>query len=129
MKLRHNFPADGEYKFTILDLDVGLYTRTVETRHTLIMLVDGKEVFRKALGGPEDLSIVDHGGAPGRARIMERFSNIPVQVKAGLHDVAVAFIERAEVENDEFVGGGTDGTFFGRGVRILAVFVAALQLV
>jgi hypothetical protein len=38
MKFRHNFPADGEYRFTILDLDVGLYTRTLETRHTLVML-------------------------------------------------------------------------------------------
>src|SRR5436309_7600229 len=25
MKFKHNFPADGEYRFTILDLDVGLY--------------------------------------------------------------------------------------------------------
>ena len=98
MKFRHNFPADGEYRFTVLDLDVGLYTRTVETRHTLILLVDGREVFRKALGGPEDLSIVDHGGAPGRAQIMERFSNIPVQVRAGVHDIVVTFIERAEVQ-------------------------------
>jgi hypothetical protein len=116
MKFRHNFPADGEYRFTILDLDVGLYTRTVETRHTLIMLVDGREVFRRALGGPEDLSIVDKGGAPGRARIMERFSNIPVQVRAGFHDVAVTFIERAEIETDEFVNSGTGGSF-GRGLR------------
>jgi mono/diheme cytochrome c family protein len=116
MKLRHNFPADGEYRFTILDLDVGLYTRTVETRHTLIMLVDGREVFRKGLGGPEDLSIVDKGGAPGRAKIMERFSNIPVQVRAGFHDVAVTFVERAEIETDEFVSSGTGGSF-GRGLR------------
>jgi hypothetical protein len=116
MKFRHNFPADGEYRFTILDLDVGLYTRTVETRHTLIMLVDGREVLRRALGGPEDLSIVDKGGAPGRAKIMERFSNIPVQVRAGFHDVAVTFIERAEIETDEFVSSGTGGSF-GRGLR------------
>src|SRR5215470_15520071 len=27
MKFRHNFPADGQYRFTVLDLDVGLYTR------------------------------------------------------------------------------------------------------
>ena len=46
MKFRHNFPADGEYRFTIPDLGVDLYTRAVETRHTLIMLVDGREVFR-----------------------------------------------------------------------------------
>jgi hypothetical protein len=116
MKFRHNFPADGEYRFTVLDLDVGLYTRTVETRHTLILLVDGREVFRRPLGGPEDLSTADHGGAPGRAQIMERFANIPVQVKAGLHDVVVTFIERAEIENDEFVNVGTGGSF-GQGLR------------
>src|SRR5215510_11372892 len=92
MKFRHNFAADGEYRFTVLDLDVGLYTRTMETRHTLIMLVDGREVFRKALGGSEDLSIVDHGGATGRAQIMERFKNITVPVRACVHDVVVTFI-------------------------------------
>ena len=117
MKFRHNFAADGEYRFTILDLDVGLYTRTLETRHTLILLVDGREVFRKALGGPEDLSIVDHGGAPGRAEIMKRFSNIPVQVSAGFHDVAVTFIERAEVESDEFANARTVDSFFGAGLH------------
>src|SRR5262245_54635931 len=116
MKFRHNFPADGEYRFTVLDLDVGLYTRTMETRHTLVLLVDGREVFRKALGGFEDLSIVDHGGAPGRAQIMERFKNIPVQVHAGVHDVVVTFIERADVETDEFVSSRTDGNF-GTGLR------------
>jgi hypothetical protein len=117
MKFRHNFPADGEYRFTILDLDVGLYTRTVETRHTLVLLIDGREVFRSDLGGPEDLSIADHGGAPGRAELMKRFSNIPVPVRAGFHDVIVTFIERAEVENDEFVTTRQDGTFFGSGLH------------
>jgi mono/diheme cytochrome c family protein len=116
MKLRHNFPADGEYRFTVHDLDVGLYTRTMETRHTLVMLVDGREVFRKALGGPDDLRIVDQGGAPGRAEIMKRFANIPVAVKAGVHDVVVTFIERAEAETDEFVNVRTDGNF-GTGLR------------
>ena len=47
------------------------------------MLVDGREVFRESLGGPEDMQIVDRGGAPGRAEVMKRFTNIPVQVKAG----------------------------------------------
>src|SRR5262249_47350007 len=88
----------------------------METRHTLVMLIDGHEVFRKALGGPEDLSIVDHGGAPGRAKIMERFSNIPVAVRAGVHDVVATFVERAEAEADEFVSSRTDGSF-GTGLR------------
>ena len=116
MKFRHNFPADGEYRFTIPDIGVDLYTRAIENRHTLIMLVDGREVFRQAVGGADDLRIVDRNGAPGRAEIMKRFANIPVQVKAGTHDVAVTFIERARVESDEFVG-FLPGDAFSRGDR------------
>jgi hypothetical protein len=39
-----------------------------------------------------------------------------VQVRAGFHDVAVTFVERAEIETDEFVSSGTGGSF-GRGLR------------
>ena len=116
MKFRHNFPADGEYRFTIPDVGVDLYTRAVETRHALIILVDGREVFRATVGGPDDLRVVDRNGAPGRAEIMKRFTNIPVQAKAGTHDVAVTFIERARVESDEFVG-FLPGDAFSRGDR------------
>src|SRR5262249_46173321 len=132
MKFRHNFPADGEYRFAVLDLDVGLYTRTMETRHALVLLVDGREVFRKALGGLEDLSIVDHGGAPGRAQIMERFKNITVQVHAGVHDIVVTFIEPAEIETDEFVnstsygnfGSGIGGARMNVGVHVIGPFTS-----
>ena len=117
MKFRHNFPADGEYRFTIPDLGVDLYTRVVETPHTLVILVDDREVFRESLGGPDDMRTVDRGGAPGRAKVMERFANIPVQVKAGAHDVAVTFIERARIESDEFVG-FLPGDEFSRGDRM-----------
>ena len=116
MKFRHNFPADGEYRFTIPDVGIDLYTRAIETRATLVILVDGREVFRESVGGPEDLRVVDQGGAPGRAEIMKRFANIPVQVKAGTYDVAVTFIERARVESDEFVG-FLPGDAFSRGDR------------
>ena len=68
------------------------------------------------MGGTEDLRIVDRNGAPGRAEIMKRFANIPVQVKAGTYDVAVTFIERARVESDEFVG-FLPGDAFSRGDR------------
>jgi mono/diheme cytochrome c family protein len=116
MTFRHNFPADGEYRLTLSDLGVDLYARAVETRHTLIIVVDGREVFRESLGGAEDVRLVDRGGAPARAEIMKRFANIPVQVKAGTYDVAVTFIERARVESDEFVG-FLPGDEFSRGDR------------
>jgi hypothetical protein len=117
MKFRHNFHADGEYRFTIPDLGVDLYTRVVETRHAVILLIDGREVFREYLGGPEDMKTVDRGGAPGRAAVMKRFANMPIQVKAGTRDVAVTFIERARVESDEFVG-FLPGDLFSRGDRM-----------
>ena len=60
---------------------------------------------------------MDRGGAPGRAKVMERFTNVPVPVKAGTHDVAVAFIERARIESDEFVG-FLPGDEFSRGDRM-----------
>jgi hypothetical protein len=95
---------------------IDLYTRAVETRHTVIILVDGREVFRESLGTPEDLKLIDQGGAPARAAIMKRFTNIPVQVKAGTYDVGVTFIERARIESDEFVG-FLPGDEFSRGDR------------
>jgi hypothetical protein len=116
MKFRHTFPADGEYRFTFPNLGVDSYTRVVETKHTLVLLIDGREVFRESLGGPEDMKTVDRGGAPGRAKVMERFTNVPVPVKAGAYDIAVAFIERARIESDEFVD-DLPGDEFSRGDR------------
>jgi hypothetical protein len=101
MRFTHNFPADGEYRLTLKNLGVGLYPRALETQHTLIILVDREERFRRTIGGPEDLGLMDRGGAPARAEIMSRFANIPLQVSAGLHEIAVTFIERARAVSDE----------------------------
>ena len=116
MKFRHTFPADGEYRFTIQDIGVDVYSRVLETRHTLILLVDGREVFRQSVGGSDDLRTVDRLGAPGRAEVMKRFADVPVQMKAGTYDIVVTFIERARVESDEFIG-LIVGDAFSRGDR------------
>jgi mono/diheme cytochrome c family protein len=103
IKFKHNFPADGEYRITMNDLGVGLYTGPIENESTLVIMIDGKVVFRKPIGGPADQALADRKAAPGRAEIMERFSKIPVQVEAGVRDVVVAFIDRPHVESDENV--------------------------
>jgi hypothetical protein len=103
IRFTHTFPADGEYRVTLKDLGAGLYPRSLETRHTLIVLVDRTEVFRGEIGGPEDLALIDRGGAPARAEIMARFTNIPVPVTAGIHEVAITFIERSRAADDEQV--------------------------
>jgi mono/diheme cytochrome c family protein len=99
----HTFPADGEYRLTIKNLGVGLYPRSLETQHTLVVLVDRDEQFRGNIGGEEDLDFMDRGGAPARTAIMERFANIPLQVKAGQHEIVVTFIERSRAASDEHI--------------------------
>src|SRR5262245_44295616 len=83
---KHNFPADGEYRFTINDLGVGHYSSTLDNESTLVIMIDGRVVSRKTIGGPEDWQRQAHGPKE-RAEIMERFAKIPIQVEAGLHDV------------------------------------------
>jgi hypothetical protein len=109
IRFKHDFPADGEYRFNINDLSVGLYTSNMENESTLVIMVDGKIVFRKPIGGPGDLALAERKAAEGRAEIMARFSKIPVQVQAGVHDIIVTFIDRAHVESDENVAAGFGG--------------------
>ncbi|HTY49784.1 MAG TPA: DUF1592 domain-containing protein [Steroidobacteraceae bacterium] len=105
------FPADGEYRFSLGgDLGIGLYDQAAELRSTVVILIDRRIVFEGDVGGTDDLRLADVKGAAGRKQIMDRFTNIPVHVTAGPHEVTVALIERARAESDEYVNG-----FFSRG--------------
>ena len=101
IKFKHNFPTDGEYRITINDLEVGPYSNSLESENTVVIMIDGRIVFRKSIGGAADLSLADRKAGTGRAQIMERFSKIPVPVKAGVRDVVVAFVDRSRVETGE----------------------------
>src|SRR5712672_1545059 len=115
-RFEYTFPADGEYRFTIKDLDFGLYPRGIENETTVGVLIDRKEVFRQKVGGEADRAFVDRGGgAPAGEKLMERFANIPVQVTAGVHEVVVTFIERSQVETDDLIAGGTQ--YHGRLIK------------
>jgi hypothetical protein len=122
MKFTHVFPADGEYRVTIGgDLGAGLYPRAVETRQTLVVLVDRDEQFRADLGGPEDFARINTGGAPARAELMKRFADIPLQVTAGPHEVVITFIERSRAADDEQIAGGTGDFSFGGAARVAGI--------
>ncbi|MEO8097613.1 MAG: DUF1592 domain-containing protein [Acidobacteriota bacterium] len=101
IKFKHNFPADGEYRITINDLGVGPYPSSLQNENTVVIMIDGRIVFRKPIGGPADIALADRKAGTGRAQIMERFAKIPVPVKAGVRDVVVAFVDRSHVESDE----------------------------
>ncbi len=101
IRFTHTFPADGEYRLTVTNLGAGLYPRALETGHTLVVLVDRSEQWRGSVGGPEDLALINRGGAPGRAELMARFADIPVEITAGVHEVILTFIERSRAASDE----------------------------
>ncbi|HXS79050.1 MAG TPA: DUF1592 domain-containing protein [Gammaproteobacteria bacterium] len=123
MKFTHTFPADGEYRLSIGgDLGAGLYPRAVETRQTLVVLVDRNEQFRADLGGEEDLALINTGGAPARAELMKRFTNIPLNIAAGAHEIVITFIERSRAADDEQIGGGAGQDFsFGGAARVAGI--------
>jgi uncharacterized protein DUF1592/uncharacterized protein DUF1588/uncharacterized protein DUF1585/uncharacterized protein DUF1587/uncharacterized protein DUF1595/cbb3-type cytochrome c oxidase subunit III len=130
-RFEYTFPADGEYRLTISDLDFGLYPRGVENETTVVVLIDRKEVFRQKVGGDADREFVDRGGgAPAGAKLMERFANIPLQVTAGVHEVVVTFIERSRVATDDLVAGGIQYQGFGfKGYLRLPRVIGSIQVV
>jgi hypothetical protein len=130
-RFEYTFPADGEYRVTISDLDFGLYPRGVENETTVVVLIDRKEVVREKVGGDADRAFVDRGGgAPAGAKLMERFANIPVQVTAGVHEVVVTFIERSRVATDDLIAGGTQYSGFAfKGYLRLPRLIGSIQVV
>jgi hypothetical protein len=105
----HVFPADGEYRFNFLEgdsIDAGLYPRGMETAATLVILVDGKEVARRQIGGSDDLTLADRDGPKGRSALVAKVSGIPAQIAAGAHTVTATFIERSWAMSNDPTGNG-----------------------
>jgi len=111
MKITQNFPADGEYRFSTAfdERSIGLYNAGLQNRTTLVLMLDGKIVFKGDIGGAEDLHLANVKGTDGWAQILERFQKIPVKVEAGNHDIMLGFIDRSHVESDDNVTGGGGG--------------------
>jgi hypothetical protein len=127
VRFTHVFPADGEYRFSFIEgdsLDAGLYPNGMQTEATLVILVDGKEVARRRVGGAEDLALADREGPKGRDAIVNKVSNIPVQLTAGAHEVTATFVERSwAVSNDATGGGRFAGTPIVRdGMQVMGPF-------
>jgi hypothetical protein len=111
MRLRHNFPVDGEYRFNVLfpDQTLGLYTGSLENAATLVLMIDGKVLFRKPIGGLDDLMLNNRKAGDGRQQIADRFRNVSLQVQAGVREVVVGFIDRSRFESPSNQSGGGGG--------------------
>src|SRR5688572_15619246 len=105
MRFTHNFLADGEYRITLPDLYEGQYARALESEQTVVMLLDRNEVFREQLGGRKELMYYNRVGAPAKAEIQARFAKIPVEITAGVHEIAITFVERSRAATEDHVFG------------------------
>lgn len=103
MLFSHDFPADGEYRFTINGLVGAGYLWGELDPNTLIITVDGKRVFENRLGGPKDLDAVDLQQAAGITMINDRFKNIPVHITAGPHRIGITFVQTSAAETNEIL--------------------------
>jgi hypothetical protein len=108
IRVKHNFSADGEYRFQIRfpDQTLGLYSANLENEATVVLLIDGKVVFKKAIGGVDDLMLNNRKAGDGRAQIQARFDKIAIQVQAGMREVVVGFVERSRFESTSYLAGG-----------------------
>src|SRR5687767_10279942 len=111
MRLKHNFPVDGEYRFNVLfpDQTLGLYTASLENEATLVLMIDGKVMFRKPIGGLNDLMLNNRKAGDGRQQIADRFRNVSLPIQAGVREVVVGFIDRSRFESLGLQGGGAGG--------------------
>jgi len=101
----HLFPADGDYVFNINQSGGGGggYVAGLDTRHKMIMTLDGKKIFEVDVGGEEDLKSVDQKQAPAAKAIRDRFVNIKQHVSAGPHKIGITFVARSYAQGDDLL--------------------------
>jgi hypothetical protein len=104
--VQHDFPADGEYVFSLnVSTEPGAELRAyphgwLEFEHTAILALDGERVFQGRLGGEDDLRDLDRYQIVTVNAIKDRFRNIRLPVKAGVHEVVATFVARSPAESD-----------------------------
>ncbi len=97
----HNFPADGEYELTIGDMALAREVPLMEFENTVVVLLDGEEIYRTNIGGEADHKAIDQRLDPAVEEINGRLRKIRFAAKAGQRQLAVTFVHRSYAESDE----------------------------
>ena len=97
--IHQNFPLDGDYEFSVFLLrNIVGYMPGLEYPHQFEITVDGVRVFLSHVGGEEDNKMMDTNlGLAGNT--IDARLRVRVPVKAGPHEVAVAFHRRRTTPN------------------------------
>jgi hypothetical protein len=99
--VKHNFPADGEYELTIGDMALAREVPRMEFENTVVVLLDGEELYRTKIGGEADHKAIDQTLDPAVEAINNRLRKIRFNATAGQHVLAVTFVHRSFAESDE----------------------------
>jgi mono/diheme cytochrome c family protein len=97
----HNFPADGEYELTIGDMALAREVPRMEFENTVVVLLDGEELYRTNIGGERDHKAIDQTLDPAVEEINGRLRKIRFDAPAGQHKLGVTFVHRSFAESDE----------------------------
>jgi mono/diheme cytochrome c family protein len=99
--IRHNFPLDAEYDFSVKLLrNIVGYITGLEWPHQLEITVDGERAFVAPVGGPDDNKMSDENMSEAADKIDERLRS-RVAIKAGPRLVGVTFVRKTAAESDE----------------------------
>ena len=74
--VKHNFPADGEYELTIGDMALAREVPRMEFENTVVVLLDGEELYRTKIGGEADHKVIDQTLDPAVEAINGRLRKI-----------------------------------------------------
>jgi hypothetical protein len=99
--VEHNFPADGEYELTVGDMALAREVPRMEFENTVVVLLDGEELYRTTIGGEADHKAIDQRLDPAVEEINGRLRKIRFNAAAGQHQLAVTFVHRSFAESDE----------------------------
>lgn len=99
--IEHNFPLDGEYELhSYLTRNIVGYMTGLEWPNEFEISIDGERVFLAQVGGPADNLMSDENFAEA-ADIIDQRLKTRIPVTAGLHKVAVTFIQKNAAETHE----------------------------
>ena len=99
--IKHNFPQDAEYEFSIKLLrNIVGYLTGLEFAHQIEISIDGERVFVAQVGGEEDNRASDLAMSQTADKIDERLKKRTF-IKAGPRMVGVTFVKRNNAESDE----------------------------
>src|SRR4029079_3867686 len=101
MLVEPNLPADGEYELTIRDMAMAREVPRMEFDNTVVVLLDGKEIYRTNIGGDADHKAIDQRLDPAVEESNGRVRKLPFKSTAGQHKLAVTFLHRSFAESDE----------------------------